>query len=120
MGSAFVLVAIVGSGGLPRADMAMLTVFVLASFETILPLPTAIQKAGEMVSAAERLFEILDANRPFPMLFETSGVARRERRPLRPRPPIPICVRPSAGIRRLLLGPARRRSTRPRGSLRRR
>ena len=35
-GSAFVLVAIVGSGGLPRADMAMLTVFVLASFETIL------------------------------------------------------------------------------------
>ena len=65
-GSAFVLVAIVGSGGLPRADMAMLTVFVLASFETILPLPTAIQKAGEMASAAERLFEILDAEPAVP------------------------------------------------------
>ena len=60
-GAALVLVGILGSGTLPSADLAMLTVFVLASFETILPLPTAIQKGGEMAAAAKRLFEILDA-----------------------------------------------------------
>ena len=65
-GAAFVLVAIVGSGGLPPADLAMLTVFVLASFETTLSLPTAIQKAGEMASAAKRLFEIIDAEPAVP------------------------------------------------------
>lgn len=59
--AAYVLVEPVRSGALPGADMAMLTVFVLASFEAILPLPAAIQKAGEMAAAARRLFEIIDA-----------------------------------------------------------
>jgi ATP-binding cassette subfamily C protein CydC len=74
LGAAFVLVGIVGAGGLPRADMAMLTVFVLASFETIQPLPTAIQKAGEMSAAAGRLFEIIDAE---PAIAEPVVVAHR-------------------------------------------
>jgi ATP-binding cassette subfamily C protein CydC len=59
--AAFILVPLVGSGRLPRADMAMLTVFMLASFETVLPLPSVIQRAGEMAAAARRLFEIIDA-----------------------------------------------------------
>jgi ATP-binding cassette subfamily C protein CydC len=65
-GSAFVLVGMLGPGGLPPADLAMLTVFALASFEAILPLPTAIQKAGEMAAAARRLFEIIDAEPAVP------------------------------------------------------
>ena len=60
-GTAFLLVGAVGEGGLPRAHMASLTVFVLASFEAVLPLPSAIQKAGEMAAAARRLFEIIDS-----------------------------------------------------------
>ncbi len=59
--AALVLVPRVASGGLGRADLAMLTVLVLASFESVLPLPAAIQKAGEMAQAARRLFEIIDA-----------------------------------------------------------
>ena len=72
-GSALVLSGAIGSGGLPRADMAMLTVFALASFEAILPLPGAIQKAGEMAAAAGRLFEIIDAEPEVPALPASSG-----------------------------------------------
>jgi ATP-binding cassette subfamily C protein CydC len=60
-GAALILVPEVVNGGLPRADLAMLTVFVLASFEAIMPLPVVFQKAGEMAAAARRLFEIIDA-----------------------------------------------------------
>jgi ATP-binding cassette subfamily C protein CydC len=59
--AAFVLVPVVAGGGLPRADMAMLTVLVLASFETIMPLPGVMQRAGEMTAAARRLFQIIDS-----------------------------------------------------------
>jgi ATP-binding cassette subfamily C protein CydC len=72
-GSALVLSGAIGSGGLPRVDMAMLTVFALASFEAILPLPGAIQKAGEMAAAAGRLFEIIDAEPAVPALHASSG-----------------------------------------------
>ncbi len=60
-GVAFVLVPLIGRGALPRADIAMLTVFVLASFEIIMPLPLVIQRTGEMAAAARRLFEVIDA-----------------------------------------------------------
>jgi ATP-binding cassette subfamily C protein CydC len=46
--------------GLAPAAMAMLTVFVLATFETIMPLPSVIQRSGETAAAARRLFEIID------------------------------------------------------------
>ncbi len=59
--SALVLIPVVTEGRLPRADMAMLTVFMLATFETIAPLPAVIQRVGEMAAAARRLFEIIDA-----------------------------------------------------------
>jgi len=58
--AALVLVGAV-QNGLRPADMAMLTVFVLASFEIIAPLPAIIQRTGEMAEAARRLFEIIDA-----------------------------------------------------------
>jgi len=56
-----VLAPVIAGGGLPRADMAMLTVLVLASFETNMPLPGVMQRAGEMAAAARRLFQIIDA-----------------------------------------------------------
>ena len=59
-GAALVLVPLVGKGALPRADMAMLTVFMLASFEIVMPLPLVIQRMGEMTAAARRLFEVID------------------------------------------------------------
>jgi ATP-binding cassette subfamily C protein CydC len=48
------------SGSMPGADMAMLAVFVLATFEAVMPLPPVIQRAGELAAAARRLFELID------------------------------------------------------------
>jgi ATP-binding cassette subfamily C protein CydC len=59
--TALVLAPRVVSGSLPGAEMAMLTVFILATFESVIPLPMAIQRAGELASAAARLFELIDA-----------------------------------------------------------
>ncbi len=70
--AAFVLAPVVARGGLPRADMAMLTVLVLASFETIMPLPGVMQRAGEMAAAARRLFQIIDTE---PAVQEPSAPA---------------------------------------------
>ena len=44
-----------------RAQLAMLAVFMLATFESIMPLPAVIQRAGEIAAAARRLFELIDA-----------------------------------------------------------
>jgi ATP-binding cassette subfamily C protein CydC len=48
------------SGSMPGAEMAMLAVFVLATFEAVMPLPPVIQRAGELAAAARRLFELID------------------------------------------------------------
>ena len=56
----FVLAPMVADGRLPGPDMAMLAVVVLASFETVMPLPGVLQRFGEMTAAAARLFEIID------------------------------------------------------------
>jgi ATP-binding cassette, subfamily C, bacterial CydC len=58
--AALVLVPRAGTGGLPGPDLAMLIVVVLASFETVTPLPAVLQRLGEMAAAARRLFEIID------------------------------------------------------------
>jgi ATP-binding cassette subfamily C protein CydC len=60
-GAAAVLAPLIVAGRAPRADMAMLTVFMFASFEAVLPLPAVIQRTGELAAAARRLFEIIDA-----------------------------------------------------------
>ena len=49
------------AGTLAAPDLALLALFVLASFEAVAPLPQAFQSLGESLSAARRLFEIIDA-----------------------------------------------------------
>jgi len=49
------------SGVLQPPELPMLALFVLASFEAVLPLPRALQALGEALAAARRLFEIIDA-----------------------------------------------------------
>jgi ATP-binding cassette, subfamily C, bacterial CydC len=58
--STLITASLVAGGMLPGPDMAMLTVVVLASFETIMPLPGVIQRFGEMAAAARRLFQVID------------------------------------------------------------
>ncbi|OIQ75095.1 putative multidrug export ATP-binding/permease protein [mine drainage metagenome] len=43
------------------AQLPMLALFVLASFEAVLPLPLALQMLGETLAAARRVFSIIDA-----------------------------------------------------------
>ena len=126
--TAGLLVGLVGSGRLPRADMAMLTVFVLASFETIVPLPVAIQKAGEMAQAARRLFEIIDAEPAVPARAPSIAPRRAadaEDEAPRPRPAaaglairdLRFAIRPglSPRVRRFLARPGPGNEARPDG-----
>ena len=46
------------------AQLPMLALFVLASFEAVLPLPLALQMLGETLAAARRVFSIIDARPP--------------------------------------------------------
>ena len=59
--TAFVTAPLVLAGTRGGAQFAMLTVFVLATFESVVPLPAVIQRAGEIAAAARRLFELIDA-----------------------------------------------------------
>jgi ATP-binding cassette subfamily C protein CydC len=54
------VVPLVRAGTLPGPYLAMLTVCVLASFETVTPLPQAIQQLGTTTAAAERVFGLAD------------------------------------------------------------
>jgi ATP-binding cassette subfamily C protein CydC len=58
---ALVAIPMVGSGALERPELAMLALFALASFEIVTPLPLAFQMLGQTLSAARRVFEIVDA-----------------------------------------------------------
>jgi ATP-binding cassette, subfamily C, bacterial CydC len=51
----------VRDGSLPPADLAMLALLTLASFEAVLPLPLAMQVLGESLAAARRIFALVDA-----------------------------------------------------------
>ncbi|MGC9162715.1 MAG: thiol reductant ABC exporter subunit CydC [Thiomonas sp.] len=62
MWSALLLaIPLVGSADITPAQLPMLALFVLASFEAVLPLPLALQMLGETLAAARRIFDILDA-----------------------------------------------------------
>lgn len=62
MGAALVLVVpLVANKTLPGPDLAMIALFVLASFEAVAALPLAFQTLGETLAAARRIFEIVDA-----------------------------------------------------------
>jgi ATP-binding cassette subfamily C protein CydC len=54
-------VPLVSTGQLDMPMLPMLALFVMASFEAVMPLPQAFQILGEALAAARRLFEIIDA-----------------------------------------------------------
>lgn len=58
---AIVLVPLVAAGRVAAADLPMLSMFLLGSFETIMPLPSVFGRLGEMAESARRLFQIIDA-----------------------------------------------------------
>jgi ATP-binding cassette subfamily C protein CydC len=58
---ALLAIPLLGNGALEKPELAMLLLFALASFELVLPLPLAFQMVGQTLSAARRIFEIVDA-----------------------------------------------------------
>lgn len=54
----------VASSSLSPADVAMLAFLVLASFEAVMPIPTALQLVGESLAAARRIFDLADMSPP--------------------------------------------------------
>ncbi|WP_449370805.1 thiol reductant ABC exporter subunit CydC [Thiomonas sp.] len=54
-------VPLVTDASIAPAELPMLALFVLSSFEAVLPLPLALQMLGETLAAARRVFGILDA-----------------------------------------------------------
>jgi ATP-binding cassette subfamily C protein CydC len=60
------------AGLLDAPDVAMLALFVLASFEAVAPLPQALQMLGETLAAARRIFSLADTS---PLLVEAPDAA---------------------------------------------
>ncbi len=54
-------IPLVAGRALPGPDLAMIALFVLASFEAVAALPLAFGSLGETLAAARRIFEIVDA-----------------------------------------------------------
>lgn len=63
-GATLLAVTLVRRAALEPAELPMLALAVLASFEAVGPLPLAFQKLGETVAAARRVFELVDAEPP--------------------------------------------------------
>jgi ATP-binding cassette, subfamily C, bacterial CydC len=96
--AALVMFPAVTLGSLPGADFPMIAVLVLASFESVMPLPGVVQRAGEMAAAAGRLFELIDAKpavaEPVASAAGAGGAA----------PALPARVSASLGLRVMDLG----------------
>ena len=60
-GALVLAIPLVRSGTLAAPDLAMVALFVLASFEAVAPLPLAFGALGETLAAARRIFEVVDA-----------------------------------------------------------
>ena len=84
-GAALALVPGTAAGPMPGPTFAMLVMLVLASFESVVPLPVVLQRAGELAAAATRLFALIDAA---PAAME----------PMNPVPLPGAAVRPSLGL----------------------
>jgi len=63
-GALVLVIPLVAAGEMPGPQLAMLTLWVLASFEAVAPLPMAFAAFGETAAAARRIFEIADATPP--------------------------------------------------------
>ncbi|WP_423821345.1 thiol reductant ABC exporter subunit CydC [Salinisphaera sp. SPP-AMP-43] len=60
-GALICAVPLVGSGVIDGPVLAMLVFLVMASFEAVAPLPAALRALGETKAAAQRVFEVIDA-----------------------------------------------------------
>lgn len=60
-GALVLAIPLVRSGALAGPELAMVALFVLASFEAVAPLPLAFGALGETLAAARRIFEVVDA-----------------------------------------------------------
>jgi len=60
LASVFMIIPLVAMGTMKNVELAMLALFVLASFETVLTLPTAFIELPLTLSAAKRLFDLED------------------------------------------------------------
>ncbi len=76
-GTLVVLIPMVRAGGLPGPDLAMTALYVLASFEAVVPLPGAFLAFAETRAAARRIFELVDAA---PAVAEPGHAAAAPRR----------------------------------------
>jgi ATP-binding cassette subfamily C protein CydC len=72
-----VAIPMVTTGNLAPANLPMLALFALASFEAILPLPLAFQTLPGTLAAARRLFEIVDTK---PAVIEPASPADMPKR----------------------------------------
>jgi ATP-binding cassette subfamily C protein CydC len=57
-------VSLVAGGTIEKQDLSMLALFTLAAFESVMPLPDALRVLGQTLTAARRLFSILDRKPP--------------------------------------------------------
>ena len=60
LASVFMIIPLVATATMKNVELAMLALFVLASFETVLTLPSAFIELPNAVSAAQRLFTLED------------------------------------------------------------
>lgn len=66
VGGLLVTIPLVRSGLLPPANLAMIALFTLATFEVVAPLPNAFKVLGETLASARRLFALVDAEPEVP------------------------------------------------------
>ena len=69
----YLAVVLVNRGALDGAEMALVALTVLASFEAVLPLPAAYQYLGHTREAGRRLLEITDSKPP--VIYPPRGVS---------------------------------------------
>jgi len=69
-GTLWLGIPLVADGSLARPQLAMLALFALAAFEAVAPLPLAFQQLGQTLTAARRLFALVDAE---PAVQEPAG-----------------------------------------------
>ena len=60
-GALVVVIPLVQAGGLTGPDLALVALYVLASFEAVATLPAAFLALGETLAAARRVFKLVDA-----------------------------------------------------------
>ncbi|MEA2011206.1 MAG: thiol reductant ABC exporter subunit CydC [Actinomycetota bacterium] len=64
VGTLWVSALAVGSGSLDGVMVAVLAMLAITPFEAVAPLPSAFERLGRSLGAADRLFEVIDAESP--------------------------------------------------------